>query len=253
MQTIILSDLHLGARNSRSDLLLDILGGDFDRLVLNGDVVDSPDARRFQAGDWEVVARLRRVARRRELVVVRGNHDILPGPDNPRGSTRFLTSTLGVPVVESHDLLVGRNRYLVIHGDQFDNTMNLTWVGDAADWVYRGMQRVSRPLAHFAKHASKHVCGVAAAVRNGGLAFARRHGYDGLIAGHTHFHHAEFGAGGHYLNTGCWVDSLCTFVRVAGGAAAVVTWNEQTTRTAGQGRRITVPAPVPCPALVVGS
>ena len=246
MQTIILSDLHLGARNSRTELLVELLGGDFDRLVLNGDVVDTPDARLFGPGDHEVIARLRRVARERELVVVRGNHDILPGPDNPRGSTRFLAGLLGVPVVETHDLLVGRDRYLVIHGDQFDNTMNLTCVGDVADWFYRGMQRFSRPLAHFAKHASKHVCGVVAAVQNRGLEFARRHGYDGLITGHTHFHHAEVLGGAHYLNSGCWVDSPCTFIRVAGGAAAVVTWDEHASRTAPERGRIVVPAPVAC-------
>ena len=48
MNTLIVSDLHLGACNSRADLVAGLLDSDFDRLVLNGDTVDSPDPRRFR-------------------------------------------------------------------------------------------------------------------------------------------------------------------------------------------------------------
>ncbi|MHB0719336.1 UDP-2,3-diacylglucosamine diphosphatase, partial [Roseomonas mucosa] len=40
-RTVFLSDLHLGLRASRADLLLDFLGGmDCGRIVLVGDIVD---------------------------------------------------------------------------------------------------------------------------------------------------------------------------------------------------------------------
>jgi UDP-2,3-diacylglucosamine pyrophosphatase LpxH len=227
MTTLIVSDLHLGACNSRTDLIAGLLESDFDRLVLNGDTIDRPDSRRLRPRDRRVVALLQAIARERELVVVRGNHDALPGPDNARGGTHFVAELLGSPVVEEYELEVGGSRYLVVHGDQFDGTMNLTWVGDVADWWYRGMQRLSRPLAHWAKQASKHVCGVVESVERGALAHARRRGFAGIITGHTHFCHDERRDGLHYLNTGCWVDAPCSYVRAEGDTVRLAHWQEE--------------------------
>jgi UDP-2,3-diacylglucosamine pyrophosphatase LpxH len=226
MNTYLISDLHLGARNSRADLLAALLEEDFDRLILNGDTVDRPEPGRFRPEDWQVVRLLRKIARERELVVVRGNHDRLPSPGNPRGTTRVLSELLGAEVVEQFALDVGGERYLVIHGDLFDRTMNLTWVGDVADWCYRGIQRVSRSSAQWVKGASKHLCGVVASVQRGALQQARAQGYSGVITGHTHFCHDEAIEGLHYLNTGCWVDWPCTYVRADENGARLLHWDQ---------------------------
>jgi UDP-2,3-diacylglucosamine pyrophosphatase LpxH len=223
MKTLIVSDLHLGARNSRTDLIAGLLEEDFDRLVLNGDTVDRPDLRRFRPCDWRVIDDLRGVARSRELVLVRGNHDVPDHGDRER-ATNLLTGLLDTELRDEYVLDVGGDRYLVVHGDRFDVTMNLTWVGDAADLVYQGVQRVSRSAAHFLKASSKHVCGVVGAVQRGALAHARQRGFAGVITGHTHFHHDEFIDGLHYLNTGCWVDHPCTYVEVNGRAARLRHW-----------------------------
>ena len=223
MNTIIVSDLHLGARNSRTDLLGELLGGDFDRLIVNGDVVDSPDPRRFRPCDWRILEALRGVARSRELVLLRGNHDV-PAHGDAAGAVGLLSEWLGTEPREEYELDVGGERYLVLHGDRFDATMNLTWVGDAADVVYRAVQRVSRPVAHFLKATSKHVCGVVSSVQRGALAHARERGFPGIITGHTHFHHDEHIDGLHYLNTGCWVDHPCSYVQVEDGVARLRHW-----------------------------
>jgi UDP-2,3-diacylglucosamine pyrophosphatase LpxH len=247
MSTVIVSDLHLGACNSRTDLIAELLDGDFDRLILNGDTVDRPDPRRFRRDDRRVIDRLRAVARERELVVVCGNHDSLPGPDNPRGSTRFVSELLGVPVVDEYELEVRGRRYLVVHGDRFDGTMNLTWVGDVADWCYRGIQRASRPLAHWVKGASKRVCGVVETVERGALAYGRREGYAGVIAGHTHFCDDAVRDGLHYLNTGCWVDWPCSYVRAEGDDVRLTHWEEGAVRAARRGPRRIAPVPAGAP------
>jgi UDP-2,3-diacylglucosamine pyrophosphatase LpxH len=223
MKTLIVSDLHLGARNSRTDLIAELLEGDFDRLVLNGDTVDSPDLRRFRPCDWRVIDTLRGVARSRDLVLVRGNHDVPAQADRDRAEG-LLTGLLGTELHDEYVVDVGGDRYLVVHGDRFDVTMNLTWVGDVADVVYRGVQRMSRPAAHFLKLASKHVCGVVGAVQRGALGHARERGFAGIITGHTHFHHDEYIDGLHYLNTGCWVDHPCSYVQVEDGVARLRHW-----------------------------
>jgi UDP-2,3-diacylglucosamine pyrophosphatase LpxH len=226
MNTIIVSDLHLGARNSRTDLLAGLLDSDFDRLILNGDVVDAPDPRRFRPGDWQVIDTLRAVARRRELVVVRGNHDV-PTFTAPAREASVVADLFGVELLEEYQLQVGGDRYLVVHGDRYDNTMNMTWVGDAADLFYQGVQRLSRPLAHFLKSASKHVCGVVPAVRGGALASARERGFVGVITGHTHFAHDEHIDGIHFLNTGCWVDHPCSYVQAEGRSVRLRHWSSE--------------------------
>jgi UDP-2,3-diacylglucosamine pyrophosphatase LpxH len=224
MTTLIVSDIHLGARNNRADLLTDLLTSDFDRLVLNGDTVDSLDLRRFSARDWRVVEHLRAIANERELVLVRGNHDGSAGDEPGFGPLDVLGQLLGVEMVEEYEVPVGPDRYLVLHGHHFDYTMNMTWLGDAADWLYRQTQRSSRRLAHFLKGRVKNWGGVVGCVQRGALRYARARGYAGIVTGHTHFWHDEHLDGVHFLNTGCWVDWPCSYVRIQGGDARVFHW-----------------------------
>src|SRR5262249_2866854 len=150
MTTLIVSDLHLGARNSRTDLLAQLLRGSFDRLILNGDTINSLDFRRFRAGDWRIVELLNDIARRRQLVLIRGNHDgYAAETEDAFSSLSVLAELLGTTMHEDYEVDTLDGRLLVLHGDQFDHTMNLTWVGDAADWCYNQMQRVSRPTARW--------------------------------------------------------------------------------------------------------
>ena len=85
MRTLVLSDLHLGSlsggdalrRPAALDALLDTLAG-IDRLVLLGDTVELLEGRPRRAmADAEPVLRQlgRAMGRRREVVVVPGNHD----------------------------------------------------------------------------------------------------------------------------------------------------------------------------------
>src|SRR5262245_51792322 len=112
--TLIVSDIHLGARNSQTRPLLDLLETDFDRLIINGDVIDHMNFKRFRPGDWEVLGRLREVARRRELVMVRGNHDGGRAMPDGYGLTDVVAGLVDVEIVEDYPLWIGRRRYLVL-------------------------------------------------------------------------------------------------------------------------------------------
>ena len=93
MRTLVVSDLHLGARLERDVLrrpraleaLLDALG-DVDRLVLLGDVVELLES--GPAARWTAAPVLRAIGARlgasREAVVVPGNHDAARAPSLPR-------------------------------------------------------------------------------------------------------------------------------------------------------------------------
>src|SRR5262249_23680969 len=144
-------------------------------------------------------------ARQRELVVIRGNHDGVWDPDGGPGSLGLLGELLGTRVVEECEVPTSEGPLLVLHGDQFDQTLNLTWVGDAADWVYNRIQRTSRPAARWLKHRAKHLTGVVASVTSGAAARAAANGYAGVVTGHTHYHDDLYVDGIRCLNTGCWV------------------------------------------------
>jgi UDP-2,3-diacylglucosamine pyrophosphatase LpxH len=227
MTTILISDIHLGARNNRTDLLGELLRSDFDRLILNGDTVDSVDFRRFRSCDWRIIEQLRAIARERELVLIRGNHDGRSGEDDGFGPLDALAELLDTSWREEYVLQVGGERYLVMHGDQFDATLNLTWIGDAADWFYRQTQRGSKSVARFLKGRVKCWGGVVDCVQRGATHSARKRGFSGIITGHTHFAHDEWIDGIHYLNTGCWVDWPCSYVLVEGGDARLMHWGHE--------------------------
>lgn len=76
MRTLILSDIHLGSRNCNSQALLQLLETErFDRLILNGDTVNSVNLKKLRPEHWQILARLRSIGKSRELIVIRGNHD----------------------------------------------------------------------------------------------------------------------------------------------------------------------------------
>jgi UDP-2,3-diacylglucosamine pyrophosphatase LpxH len=224
MTTIILSDIHLGARNNRADLLAPFLASDFDRLILNGDTIDSLNFRRFRPSDWQIVELLQVIARERELILIRGNHEGRAADRTRFGSLNMLANLLGSEMHEEYELTLNDGRYLVLHGDQFDQTLNLTWVGDAADWCYNQIQRISKPTARWLKGRVKHLGGVVSSVRAGATAYAQKRGFTGVITGHTHYHDDEREDGFRYLNTGCWVDWPCTYIRITNGEARLLHW-----------------------------
>ena len=119
LRTLFISDVHLGARGTQAERLLDFLRYyDADTIYLVGDIIDGW---KMKSGFYwpqshnDVVQKLLRKARKgTRIVYVPGNHD-----EFLRGY--YGTHFGGIEVVENaiHVGPDGR-RYLVIHGDLFD-------------------------------------------------------------------------------------------------------------------------------------
>ena len=135
-RTLFISDVHLGARGSQADRLLDFLRShDADTIYLVGDIVDGWQLRSgwyWPQAHNDVVQKLLRKARKGARVIyVPGNHD------------EFLreyygTHFGGVEVAETA-LHVGADgkRYLVIHGDHFDLVVTQArWLALLGDKAY---------------------------------------------------------------------------------------------------------------------
>jgi UDP-2,3-diacylglucosamine pyrophosphatase LpxH len=226
MITLILSDLHLGARNCQAATILEGLESPFDRLILNGDTINNLNFKKFKLKHWRVLNRLQEIARNRELILIRGNHDGAPVEGLPFGPLHVLSTLLAVPLHEEYRLSTPAGDYLVLHGDRFDPTLNWPILTDTADWCYGAVQKINKKAAKWLKRRVKRMGGVVEFVKRRSVRYAKGLGYRGIITGHTHFCDDEWIDGVHYLNSGCWVDPACTYVRVAGADVKLCHWTD---------------------------
>jgi UDP-2,3-diacylglucosamine pyrophosphatase LpxH len=224
MITLILSDLHLGARNCQAAFIRDALEMPFDRLILNGDTVNNLNFKKFKPKHWRLLSRLKEIAQKRELILIRGNHDGAPIEGLTFGPLQVLATLLGVPLHEEYRLSTPGGDYLVLHGDRFDPTLNWPILTDTADWCYGAVQKINKKAAKWLKRRVKRMGGVVEFVKRRSVKYAKNQGYQGIITGHTHFCDDEWIDSIHYLNSGCWVDPACTYVSAADADVKLCHW-----------------------------
>src|SRR5437016_5646755 len=119
-RAIFISDVHMGTKRAKTAALLDFLREtESDWLFLVGDLIDNWALRKTWHWDQlhnDVIQKLLRKARKgTELIYVPGNHD-----ENFRD---FANLRFGNVAIAEEAVHVGANgrRYLVLHGDKFDD------------------------------------------------------------------------------------------------------------------------------------
>ncbi len=222
--TVVVSDLHLGARNARTDEFLSFLRTiRADRLIVNGDLFQDPWLRGLRPGDVEVLDALRRYARYSDVLFLSGNHD----PEEA-----WFPGVLGLPVLDELSITIGDARYLVYHGHGWDKAMELpSLVIAMADAVYAGTQWLdpTHRLAKALKRKCKTFCRAVKNLRTAAVKAARERGFDGIILGHTHIQEDEMVSDPgqktvHYLNSGCWTEQPCGYIGIRHDAAKIYRW-----------------------------
>jgi UDP-2,3-diacylglucosamine pyrophosphatase LpxH len=217
---VVVSDLHLGARNSRGNDFLRFLHTiRTDRLILAGDLFNDARLRGLQERDVQVVELLRQYALRVHVDWVVGNHD---------PPLRWFEGLLGITACEEVLLEVGASQYLVYHGHGWDPS--LTWpqlVVDTADAIYFACQWLdpSHRLARRLKRSSKHFCHVTDVLQRRAINEAGKRGLAGVILGHSHLACDVRWHGTHYLNCGCWTEKPSSFVGVKGARVRLYDWD----------------------------
>lgn len=218
--TLVVSDLHLGAHNARTDDFLHFLDSiDTRRLVLAGDVFDDPSMGRMKAGDLRVLDALRQFGESADVVWIRGNHD----PDSQR-----CRATLGFDLLDECLIDVGDEQYLVQHGHAWDASMSWPkWIIRSADAVYHFSQWIdpTHKLAKTLKRRCKKFCRAIDNLQKHAIAEAHRRQVAGVILGHSHVSRDLRIDGVHYLNSGCWTEKPSSFVGVRDGVARRVYWD----------------------------
>jgi len=213
VDTLIVSDIHLGSDVCRSDALLaTIRSHRFRRLILNGDVFDDLNFTRLTKQDWRVLSTLRRLSNPKrgvEVVWVAGNHD---------GVAEILSHLLGVQVYEEYRWSHCGTRFLAMHGHQFDTYITrrekLTAV---ASYLYLKLQKIDGERQRFSrwiKRTSKSWLRVADTVGRDALNYACATAADVVLCGHTHIPGHTERNGVRYINSGCWTDRPSQYVTI---------------------------------------
>ncbi len=222
VDTIIVSDIHLGSEVSRAKPLVQLLRThEYRRLILNGDVFDGLNFKRLSKDDWKFLSFLRKLSNPRtaiDVVWVVGNHD--------GGVAEILSHLLGVPVFEEYTWDMNGKKFLAIHGHQFDKWVTThPVITSIATSFYYFFQKVDpkHKASRFVKRTSKKFLRMSAKV----AAEASRHGrtvHDASVvfAGHTHHAMDIMQDGVRYVNSGSWTDKPSHYVVVTHEADIVV-------------------------------
>lgn len=213
MQTLIVSDIHLGSSVSRASKLLELLNTEqYKRLILNGDIFDDLNFTRLQHDHWGLLSKIRELSNPKygvEVIWIAGNHD---------GAAQILSRLIGVTVQNEYIFEWNKKKCLVIHGHQFDRFMTQNpFVSALASWLYLGIQKLDTErqfIGRFLKRASKSWLRVSEKVARGGVLYGLFKRADIVFCGHTHKAMEKKLRGIHYYNSGCWTDVPSTYISI---------------------------------------
>lgn len=215
IDTLIVSDLHLGSHISRASKLHDFLTEHkFKRLILLGDLFDNADFNRLSKENWDFLSHIRALAQPNsgcEVVWIRGNHDKYVG--------NIATHLAGTKMYEQYVWESHGNRHMAIHGDAFDSFLNENTLTDVLSHkVFLFLQRFDREAKHivrFIDYTNNSLRKLSQKVADRAIAYARERQITHIFCGHTHEAmqkvHGDEKDRVHYYNVGCWTRSPSTF------------------------------------------
>jgi UDP-2,3-diacylglucosamine pyrophosphatase LpxH len=236
-RSLFISDLHLGARGSEAQDILDFLKCcRAEKVYLVGDIFDLWHVGKIH---WtnvhsDIVAELNRFSEDgARLFYLVGNHDRLAKE----------TVQKYLPKAEFSETVMhkaaDRKTYLVLHGDQADRRFLrwhfMTLLGSRLDAVLRGLDnRITPDDDCSERKVFKRLIDWFTGMRSMGerfeallLATAKKNGADGVICGHSHRPIVRKHGDMTYANCGDWVDSLTALTEDQNGRIELLRWRTE--------------------------
>ncbi|MCW5573033.1 MAG: UDP-2,3-diacylglucosamine diphosphatase [Steroidobacteraceae bacterium] len=239
-RSVFVSDVHLGSRGCRAELLLQFLNAvQTERLYLVGDIIDLWCLRQrayWPAAHNDVIrAILDRAKAGVRVILVPGNHD-----EDLREFDGTVFGNVALHREFVHETADGR-RLLVLHGDEFDGVVQCSpWLAKLGDQAYslilglneiwstlrcwRGLPYWS--LAGYLKHKAPRAVEYIESFERAAAHAARRRGLDGVVCGHIHRASLRDIDGVLYCNDGDWVESCTALAEDFNGRLRLTGWNE---------------------------
>ena len=231
-RAVFISDLHLGSKHCNSYALLEFLTNiNTEKLFLVGDIIDGWRLQKkwFWPNEHNrILQKILKISKNIEVIYITGNHD-----EFLRKLPEMSFGNISIENTVTYLGLDGK-KYLVTHGDMFDNLMNSLYgrfIMHFGGFAYDKLLYLNRLVIRFRKlfklspwSLSKYLKAKAKAASNYVNDFSfemskycKHKGYDGVICGHIH--HAEIVEydGITYMNDGDWCESCTALVETQTG------------------------------------
>lgn len=221
-QAIIVSDLHLGTKDSKAEEFIEFIETHpTDLLILNGDIVDGWALNRgtkWKKQHTKVISKLLQLSNKTRIIWIRGNHDEF--------IQEFIGTHLGaIEIREDYKLDINNTMesYYIFHGDVIDIFITkykwLSKIGaigyDFALWLNRvyntyrrwrklPYQSISQKIKGGVKAATNYINDFETTA----LSMASKKGCHGVICGHIHQPEDRMIDGKRYLNSGDWIENM---------------------------------------------
>jgi UDP-2,3-diacylglucosamine pyrophosphatase LpxH len=221
-QAIIVSDLHLGTKDSKAEEFIEFIDKNpTDLLILNGDIIDGWALNRgtkWKKQHTKVISKLLKLSNKTRIIWIRGNHDEF--------IQEFIGTHLGaIEIREDYKLDINNTMesYYIFHGDVIDVFITkykwLSKIGsvgyDFALWLnriyntYRKWRKlpyisISQKIKESVKVATNYVNDFEVTA----LSMATKKGCNGVICGHIHQPADRMIDGKRYLNSGDWIENM---------------------------------------------
>ena len=218
-KTIIVSDIHLGTKDSQAKEFIKFLDEHpTEQLILNGDVIDGWALQRgskWRKQHTKVVLKLLELSKKTDIVWIRGNHDDFL-------SDFFMIKMSNITMCEDYMIGIKRKKYLIFHGDILD-VFSSTWkwiakIGSVGydialtlnTWYNKYRLWRGLPYYSISKHIKDKVKSAVSFIldfEENAAKIAKQRKCSGVIIGHIHTAEDRMIGDIHYLNSGDWVES----------------------------------------------
>lgn len=243
-KSIFISDIHLGTKDCKADLLLDFLShNECENLYLVGDIIDGwkvqKNKLKWKDSHTRVIRKVLGFSKKgTKITYVAGNHDeflrLLIPYNVEFGNITFVNQC-------THNGIDG-NKYLVTHGDFFDGVVRLhkwiSFLGDSAydmvlsfnsklNWFRHKLGFGYWSLSKFLKIKVKRAVDFIFKFEHTLSEYCKKRNFDGVICGHIHCAEIKTINDVIYMNDGDWVESCTALVENFDGRWEIITWTEK--------------------------
>jgi len=209
--TLLVSDIHIGSKICRTDKIINLLKtAQYKTLIINGDLFDSEVTKSFDNMHWQLVSLISKVAKTRKVIMVGGNHG---------RKLDSLARNMGIEIMDHHTFAIGPNKFLCMHGDQFDPFVTYlprtTYIFTHIFYIIQHINKRNQNSSMFIKRLSKRILGVSSH-RQQKLAThqAIRRNANVVICSHTHLPYTNSKGNVLYINSGSFCDNPSTYVTI---------------------------------------
>ena len=232
-RTIIMSDLHLGARQSQTDKIIKFLEeNQAEKLILNGDIIDGWALK--GSGKWtkdctKIFRKFMKMSEKdTKVIYIRGNHD-----DFLKDFIPFKLNNIRIVRKYVHMGMDGRT-YFCFHGDVLDFViMEARWLAVIGGWSYDFIIRLNtiynyirkklnlpyHSLANTIKQSVKGAINFVSDFEENAKGLTKEKGYDVAVCGHIHHPKLE----NDYMNSGDFCENSTCLVEDYNGQWKIIT------------------------------